>query len=532
MTTGKYTWLPLVGFGLAFFFLSGLLNIDFPGNPVFSWRLLLPSVDVWLLFVALAAVAYCGKRTLFWTTAMMWALFLFLRLFRIGDMAVPIYLNRPLNLYIDSARLPDLYDLLKTSSRDGEFLKLVGITVATVLGVMVSSGYAWQTAARALWINRLRWAFLGGSGIILCTTFIADWKPMETSVLVDLGQQIRFVQQQVAKQQTMAARLAKAARDRAPGPAALNGLGGADVLLFLIESYGRIVFSRPQYRQAMQATMADFAKVMDEQGYGVVSTYLTSPTFGGASWLAHGTLESGLRVGDDFEYKTLLASSLPPMAAIFNQAGYRTVSVMPGTRFAYPEGSYYGYQQVYYAWHFNYRGRTFGWAPMPDQFVLDWVRRREFVERQKPLFVRYALISSHAAFSIQPRWVADWTTIGDGSLYNDLEPVYYPIHWPDLTNAGEAYMRSLDYEFTILGDYLKRYITANTLIIIMGDHQPNVQLTGPGTSWSVPVHVISRDPRLLKPFRKRGYTPGLMPSQPLPHAGMETFLPGFLEDFR
>jgi hypothetical protein len=66
----------------------------------------------------------------------------------------------------------------------------------------------------------------------------------------------------------------------------------------------------------------------------------------------------------------------------------------------------------------------------------------------------------------------------------------------------------------------------------MGDHQPNLQLTGEGEPWSVPVHVISGNPRLLEPFRKRGYTSGLIPAQPLPHAGMETFLPTFLRDFR
>jgi hypothetical protein len=101
-----------------------------------------------------------------------------------------------------------------------------------------------------------------------------------------------------------------------------------------------------------------------------------------------------------------------------------------------------------------------------------------------------------------------------------------------LKNAGYAYLRSLDYEFTILGDYLARYVTADTLIIIMGDHQPNLQLTGKGEPWSVPVHAISRNEQLLDPFRRRGYTSGLSPAQPPPHAGMETFLPGFLEDFR
>lgn len=66
----------------------------------------------------------------------------------------------------------------------------------------------------------------------------------------------------------------------------------------------------------------------------------------------------------------------------------------------------------------------------------------------------------------------------------------------------------------------------------MGDHQPNLQITGEGKPWSVPVRIISRNPQLLSPFRKLGFTTGLIPAQQLPHAGMETFLEGFLQDFR
>jgi hypothetical protein len=45
------------------------------------------------------------------------------------------------------------------------------------------------------------------------------------------------------------------------------------------------------------------------------------------------------------------------------------------------------------------------------------------------------------------------------------------------------------------------------------------------------VHVFSRNDALLEPFRNRGYSPGLIPTQPPPHRGMETFLYDFLADF-
>jgi hypothetical protein len=97
---------PLLILAAAAGVLSILLNIEYPADRLFSWHLVLPSMDVWLLLLPLALVAACwGARVLFWTTLPIWTLFLVLRLLRIGDAVVPMYLNRPFNLYLDSAYL-------------------------------------------------------------------------------------------------------------------------------------------------------------------------------------------------------------------------------------------------------------------------------------------------------------------------------------------------------------------------------------------------------------------------------------------
>lgn len=535
MKPQKPFYRPLFQLTVAFLFLGGLLNLNYPADRFFSPQLLLPSVDVWLLLIPVALAAWAGRRLLFWIGLPLWVFFLVLRLFRIADTTVPMYLNRPFNLCIDSGYLFDLYDLLKTSAGQGEFL-LQSISIAAVtLGVIISSWYAWRAATRALLDHRVRLSFLLVSGFLLGAGFLGQWPTSQPPAMARFGRELLSIPRQLEQQRAVIARIETVARDRkilASPDKGLEGLRGADMLLFMIESYGHIVFNRSDYRPAMEVTMAGFAGILAQHGFMAVSSYLVSPTYGGSSWLAHSTLEFGVRVENDLEDKALLRSALPPLAAYFHRSGYRTVSVMPGTRFAYPEGAVFGYDRFYYAWDFAYQGPTFGWAAMSDQFVLDYVRRRELTEPRQPLFIRYVLISSHAAFNIQPPFLADWHEIGDGSIFHDRQPVYYPIHWPDLHNAGEAYLRSLDYEFTILGDYLARFVDTDTLIIIMGDHQPNLQLTGEGEPWSVPVHVISRNPRLLEPFRQRGYTSGLIPAQPLPHAGMETFLPNFLRDFQ
>ena len=151
MKIGRLPWRPVLELAGALIFISFLLNFDYPARHLFSWKLLLPSADVWLLLVVLALAALCGRRALFWTSLALWGLFIFLRLFRIGDTAVPLYLNRDFNLYIDSAYLYDLYDLLKTSAQQGDFLWLSAKALTVGLAAIASTGYAWRTR-RPCWM--------------------------------------------------------------------------------------------------------------------------------------------------------------------------------------------------------------------------------------------------------------------------------------------------------------------------------------------------------------------------------------------
>jgi hypothetical protein len=48
---------------------------------------------------------------------------------------------------------------------------------------------------------------------------------------------------------------------------------------------------------------------------------------------------------------------------------------------------------------------------------------------------------------------------------------------------------------------------------------------------AVPVHVLSRDPALVAPFRRWGFVDGVMPEGTQTDLGMETFLARFLGAF-
>jgi hypothetical protein len=104
---------------------------------------------------------------------------------------------------------------------------------------------------------------------------------------------------------------------------------------------------------------------------------------------------------------------------------------------------------------------------------------------------------------------------------------YQPM-WSDITRK---YVDSVDYTLKTLWEYVTRYVTDDSLIIILGDHQPAPLITGEGASRSVPVHIISRDPELLAPFDEWGFIPGMVPTIGPATLPMEQFRDRFLTAF-
>jgi hypothetical protein len=90
---------------------------------------------------------------------------------------------------------------------------------------------------------------------------------------------------------------------------------------------------------------------------------------------------------------------------------------------------------------------------------------------------------------------------------------------------------SIIYDMTVLKSYLTQFINDDSLVIMLGDHQPVREVSGGDENHAVPVHVVTRDPKLIEPFVARGYVRGMRPRMDDQHPPMEQFLPNFLEDF-
>ena len=315
-------------------------------------------------------------------------------------------------------------------------------------------------------------------------------------------------------------------------PTLLQGLAGHDVLLMFVESYGRANLDNPLYADTTRAALTELQQVVDASGLAVRSGWLDSPIQGGQSWMAHATLLSGLWIDNQPRYLAFLASRRQTLIGAFARAGWETVSMMPAITMFWPEGDLLGFQRIYDAAAMEYRGLPFNWVTMPDQYTLSELHRRELsVTGRAPLFVKVALISSHAPWTPIPP-VLDWAEIGDGRVFSDYARLGDPpaVVWRDRDRVRDQFRQSIDYVLRTLASFTETKLGNERLMIVLGDHQPAPMVAGQGTGLHVPVHIVG-PAEVLAQLDDWGWTPAAIPADDAPVWSMAAFRDRFLETF-
>jgi hypothetical protein len=306
---------------------------------------------------------------------------------------------------------------------------------------------------------------------------------------------------------------------------------GADVVLLFIESYGAVTFDRPEFAAPLEAVRRTLGEAIHATGRQSVSAFVESSTFGGESWLAHISLMSGVEVRDPHTNAVLMTQHRETIVDAFSRHGYRTVANMPGLWWDWPEGSFYGFDDVYGAVRLDYRGPQFGWFTLTDQFALARIDALE-IERapRKPLFIFFPTVSTHAPFTPTPPFQPDWGRMFDERPYDpaDLDRSFEDV--ADWLNLGPGYVKAVDYTLRTIAGYLQLRAGRDLVMIVIGDHQPAAAVAGERASWDVPVHVIASRPDLLASLRTHGFAEGLTPRRPI-LGPMHELLPVLLKAF-
>ncbi len=313
-------------------------------------------------------------------------------------------------------------------------------------------------------------------------------------------------------------------------PGLLSKLEGRNVVVAYIESYGMSALEDAEFAATIRPSLEAASERIEGAGLRMVTGKLASPTQGGQSWYAHGTMLSGLWLENQLRYDLLIASERETLVNDFHQAGYRTATVMPAITTSWPEGTRLGYDDIYTQASIPYSGPPFYWVTMPDQFTWSFVG--EIVaEATTPLFVEAGMVSSHAPWTpVLP--IVEWDSVAEGAIFLPYRREGYPPEqiWWNTEVLRKNYARSLDYSVQTMAQFAERFLDERTLLVVLGDHEAAPWVTG-AIGPDVPVHVIARDPILLEPFVEWGFRPGAFPDPEGSTPRMDEFREWFVRAF-
>jgi hypothetical protein len=308
----------------------------------------------------------------------------------------------------------------------------------------------------------------------------------------------------------------------------LRYVGGADVVLVFIEAYGAVSYDRPAFAAALAGARAGLENAVHDAGREVVSAFVESPTFGGSSWFAHLSFLSGVEVRNPDVNAMLMRQKRDTLIDTFKQQGYQAIAVMPGLKKSWPEGAFYGFDEIYDAERLGYAGTWFGWFGIPDQFTFG--RLEQILDASHPAFVFLPTLSTHFPFGPTPPYQPDWNRVVTNDPYDGRELYEALGTEPDWKNLGPSYVTALSYVYRSLAGLIERERGRDVVMIVMGDHQPAAVVTGEGAPWDVPVHIITSRDQLLRRLTARGFRRGLTPSRP-DVSKMHELLPLVLDAF-
>ncbi|HEY5860995.1 MAG TPA: hypothetical protein VIX62_11975, partial [Actinomycetota bacterium] len=318
-----------------------------------------------------------------------------------------------------------------------------------------------------------------------------------------------------------------------PGSDLLTSLKGKDVVFAFIESYGRVAVEGSSLSGGVDQVLRDGEAQLRADGYESQSAFLTSPTFGGLSWLAHSTFQSGLWVDRQPLYSELIRSDRFTLSEAFGRAGWRTVSVVPSNSEPWSFGrSFYRFDTLLDANNVGYRGPSFGYARIPDQYTWKHFADSELAAGHQPVMAEIDLVSSHTPWAPLPELVP-WSQVGDGSVFEPqpAEGESATTVWQDPKRVRQAYAESIRYSLGAMFAFLHESDDPNLVLVVLGDHQPATIVSGHGAGHDVPISIISKDSTVFESIEGWLWHDGMRPAPDAPVWPMSAFRDRFLDAF-
>ena len=446
-----------------------------------------------------------GWRWLLWILSFALAAVTVLRLIDAGYSA---FYGRPIDLTTDGQVLPRVVTTLVQGFPVKGTLMVVGMIVAAivllVLARTLTGGLAWLVAERGRAPVFLGAVTLAGGAMVAASVFGAPlWQARAAKTITN--QVTGAIEYRDSRDEIMRA----ITSDPLTGDAAV--LGGANVHLLFIESYGSFLFDDKMHTEEFAPTVTDLEERLERGGYHAVTRTVDAPIIGGRSWLSHGTVLSGVTLKNEAYNAELQSSDRRTLVDVFKDGGYETVAVGPSVRRTWTENGFFHFDAVLNFWDLKYNGPGYGLLEIPDQIVLKQIETLVVEKTDKPLFLVVPLVSSHWPWEVVPRFIEDWSKLDHGE---SLEMM------PEQAVAGKddverefppVYIATIAYSLKSAAQYAVEATGDDDLVLLIGDHPPAPFVTDDRRGRGVPVHILSRNKDRLARFIELGFIEGLTP---------------------
>jgi hypothetical protein len=462
--------------------------------------------------VLLALVAFYGKLGRI-AISIFTTVFVLIAIGRYVDVTVPAWLGRKLNLYWDGPQLPTFIDV---ASQSFAWWQIGIIIAAFVFGFwllvrLIRAALVTLAVDAAPYAIRSPMALLATA--IVVALVIGNMTQIVPSRFV-AGPVFPVYQRQADLLLTplIPSRLAKVLPPAPSLESDLKVLGGADVEVLFLESYGATTYDNPAIVEAIAPARERLAIAAEEQGRFVLSSFVRAATFGGASDLSHLSLLSGTDLTDPLRHDLLLATDRQTILDTFESHGYRTIGLYPSMSWDWPEKSFYSFDHYYDGPSLDYRGPKFGLWWLPDQFSI--ARINELyppTADSRPRFLFFPTINSHIPYRPRPPYQADWSKVTSNEPFTaaaTAAALADEIDWDDLLTG---YLATVEYTFEWLEGYVRQPRQRDKVLVLIGDHQPAGGIVRPGANWDVPVHIITSNPVIAERLRTHGFADGIVP---------------------
>lgn len=448
--------------------------------------------------------------------------------------------GRPFDLVGGWKELGDGYGVVSDSTGPVGAAALVALLGVAALAAVALLAAALLRVTRLL-APRRRPALLGAAGVTagwlvvaLVGAQLVPGEPVAAADTVSTGiAKTREAVETVGAQAALARQSGSDPYAQVPASDLLTGLRGKDVIVAFVESYGQVAVLGTGFSPGVDAVLRDGTAQLSAQGYSQRSAFLTSSTFGGISWLAHSTLQTGLWIDSQQKYDQVTSGDRFTLSAAFRKAGWRTVSDVPSDTKPWPVGrSFYHYDELLNATDVGYEGPNFSYARIPDQYTLAHFQQRELAKPHAPVMAEIDLVSSHTPWTPLPQ-VVPWDAIGDGSVYDPQPAQGLPpsVVWRDPKHVQQLYGESVQYSLRSLFSFLGAVDDPNLVLVVLGDHQPASVVSGAGANHDVPISIVAKDSAVIDRISSWKWEPGMLPSPSAPVWRMDAFRDRFLSAF-